>query len=115
MQASDAIVEKQIEELKAEVRTKLVAAADRSSEILSMIEAIQRLGLAYHFETEIEEALEHTYRTYHDENDAVNNDLNHFALRFRLLRQQGYNVSCGMWLYYHSIWDNSMVPYTQDF
>ncbi|KAK9269516.1 hypothetical protein L1049_001291 [Liquidambar formosana] len=93
---NDAIAEKQIEELKAKVRRKLVAAADRSSEILTMIDAIQRLGLAYHFETEIEEALGHIYRTYYDENDTVNDDLYHVALRFRLLRKEGYNVSSGM-------------------
>ncbi|KAK9265812.1 hypothetical protein L1049_017788 [Liquidambar formosana] len=90
----DATMTKQIEELKAAVRRKLVAAADKPSEKLNMIDAIQRLGLAYHFKIEIEESLEHIFRTYHEENNDEGNDLYHVALHFRLLREQGYPISC---------------------
>ncbi|KAK9275730.1 hypothetical protein L1049_022998 [Liquidambar formosana] len=93
----DAPMAKQIEELKDEVRRKLViTSADKLLEKVNMIDAIQRLGLAYHFETEIEEALEHIYLTYHEENNDESDDLYHVALRFRLLRQQGYPISCEM-------------------
>ena len=50
--------------------------------------------MAYHFEQEIEEALQHIYNTFHDLND-MDGDLHKIALGFRLLRQQGYNISCG--------------------
>ncbi|KAL6318345.1 hypothetical protein AAG906_039437 [Vitis piasezkii] len=48
--------EKQVEDLKEKVRRRLITAAD----------AIQRLGVAYHFEREIEEALKHMYDNYYD-------------------------------------------------
>uniref|UniRef100_A0A2N9GH67 Terpene synthase N-terminal domain-containing protein n=1 Tax=Fagus sylvatica TaxID=28930 RepID=A0A2N9GH67_FAGSY len=54
----------------------------------------KRLGVAYHFEREIEEALKHIYATYIDHNDIEDDNLNNVSLRFRLLRQQGFNVSC---------------------
>ncbi|CAL2266064.1 unnamed protein product [Prunus armeniaca] len=54
--------------------------------------AVQRLGVAYHFEREIEEALQRVHVTYHDYDGA---DLYTVALGFRLLRQHGFNVSCG--------------------
>ncbi|KAK9266319.1 hypothetical protein L1049_001659 [Liquidambar formosana] len=92
----DATMTKQIEELKAAVRRKLVAAADKPSKKLNVIDTIQQLGLAYHFKIEIEEALEHIFHTYHAENNDEGDDLYHVALRFRLLRQQGYPVSCDM-------------------
>jgi hypothetical protein len=66
--------------------------ASNSSQKLDLIDAIQRLGVAYHFETEIEEALQHIYNNRIDMED---DDLYNTALGFRLLRQHGYNVSCG--------------------
>ncbi|CAI0456491.1 unnamed protein product [Linum tenue] len=63
---------------------------------LQLIDTIQRLGVGYHFETEIEEALEKVY----DKGDGLFNnmddkgtDLYHATLRFRLLRQHGFPVS----------------------
>ncbi|XP_042483033.1 (-)-germacrene D synthase-like [Macadamia integrifolia] len=81
----------QVEELKEEVRRMLEVVANESLKKLSLIDSLQRLGVAYHFEGEIEEALEQI-------NDAPNgfddNNLYTVALRFRLLRQEGYNVPC---------------------
>ncbi|KAF8029949.1 hypothetical protein BT93_E2386 [Corymbia citriodora subsp. variegata] len=69
--------------------------SDSNSMKLNLIDQIQRLGLAYHFETEIDEQLEQLHKSYfefhHGNND---DDLHTIALLFRLLRQQGYNVSC---------------------
>ncbi|KAL6321843.1 hypothetical protein AAG906_035542 [Vitis piasezkii] len=86
---------KQIEDLKKEVKRKLTAAAVNPSQLLNFIDAVQRLGVAYHFEQEIKEALQHIYNTFHDLND-MDGDLHKIALGFRLLRQQGYNISCGI-------------------
>ncbi|XWS51960.1 hypothetical protein CRYUN_Cryun11dG0026500 [Craigia yunnanensis] len=68
----------------------LVAPMDNSNQRLPLIDAVQRLGVSYHFEKEIEDALE---TIYHDSND-VENDLYTTALRFRLLREHGFDVSC---------------------
>ncbi|KAL7228876.1 hypothetical protein ACSBR2_007546 [Camellia fascicularis] len=62
---------------------------------LNFIDAIQRLGVSYHFESEIETALQHIYETDYDHHDdKANNDLYTIALLFQLLRQQGYPISC---------------------
>ena len=72
----------------------MATAASSPSQLLNFIEVVQRLGVAYHFEGEIEEALQQIYGTFHDGSD-MDGDLYNIALRFRLLRQQGYNISCG--------------------
>ena len=94
VQDTRACKEKQVEDLKEEVRRELMAAADNPSQLLNFIDAVQRLGVAYHFEQEIEEALQHIYNSFHDLND-IDGDLYNVALGFRLLRQQGYSISCG--------------------
>ncbi|KAM3744343.1 hypothetical protein ACB098_06G046000 [Castanea mollissima] len=83
----------EVEELKEKVRRELLASAGHLSQLLGLIDALQRLGVAYNFEGEIEEALEHVYATYNDNSD-VDDDLYNISLRFRLLRQQGFKVSC---------------------
>lgn len=65
--------------------------------LLELIDAVQRLGVAYHFEKEIEECLNHIYVSYgHGDLWIHNNDLQGTSLWFRLLRQQGFNVSSGI-------------------
>ncbi|KAI8531181.1 hypothetical protein RHMOL_Rhmol11G0117200 [Rhododendron molle] len=85
------------QQLKEDVRKQLVEAKGKSSHQLDLIDAIQRLGVAYHFETEIEQGLHQIYETYHQSGHKnVNNDEDLYitALSFRLLRQHGYRVSC---------------------
>ncbi|XP_057968253.1 (-)-germacrene D synthase-like [Malania oleifera] len=84
--------EQQIGELKEEVRKELVAATSPSQQQLKLIDAIQRLGVAYHFENEIEAALKHVHESYHSY--LAGSDLYNAALLFRLLRQEGFNISC---------------------
>jgi len=75
----------------------LMGAMDKSSQKLNLIDQIQRLGFAYHFEHEIDEQLEQIHRSYFEFHYGDNDDnLHTVAVLFRLLRQQGYNVSCGM-------------------
>ncbi|KAI6690478.1 hypothetical protein NL676_027306 [Syzygium grande] len=88
-------VEGQIEELKGEVRKMLAGVVDKPSRMLHWIDQIQRLGIDYHFEREIDEQLEQIHKSYSQlvHEDFKVDDLHMVALIFRLLRQQGYNVS----------------------
>ena len=95
IQISLAYNQKQVEDLKEEVRRELMAAAGEPLQQLNFIDSVQRLGLAYNFEKEIEEALAHVYDKYYHYIDDKYDDLYHVSLWFRLLRQQGYNISCG--------------------
>ncbi|EXB75315.1 (-)-germacrene D synthase [Morus notabilis] len=83
----------QVEELKEVVRRELFKnIAKNSSEQLKLVDSVQRLGLSYHFKREMEEALQHIFETYQNK-VSHDRDLYDVALRFRLLRQYGYNVS----------------------
>nr|QEY10189.1 terpene synthase 5 [Scutellaria barbata] len=80
-----------IEEMKKKVKIMLGAASstlDKNSIIL--IDTIERLGLAYHFETEIEEMLQQIHNFHANNRD---DDLFTVALGFRMLRQHQYHVS----------------------
>ncbi|PON53412.1 Squalene/phytoene synthase [Trema orientale] len=97
--ANNRELNKKILELKEEVRKMIVAPVDENhSEKLDLIDAIQRLGLSYHFEDEIETILKQIYNfcKSHNHQEATDDDLYTVALRFRLLRQQGYHVSCNV-------------------
>uniref|UniRef100_A0A7N2MBQ2 Uncharacterized protein n=1 Tax=Quercus lobata TaxID=97700 RepID=A0A7N2MBQ2_QUELO len=83
---------RELVELKDKVRNELFAITDHLSQQLGLIDAVQRLGVAYHFEREIQEALEHIYTTFNNKNDV--DDLYKVSLSFRLLRQEGFKVSC---------------------
>ncbi|KAL4570376.1 hypothetical protein LXL04_026028 [Taraxacum kok-saghyz] len=94
--------EQQVNQLKEEVRKMLVINTSTQMithhrKLLELIDAIQRLGVAYHFEEEIEKCLKHIlHLTYGDLWVNDNLDLQTASLWFRLLRQQGFNVSSGV-------------------
>ncbi|PIA28345.1 hypothetical protein AQUCO_07100012v1, partial [Aquilegia coerulea] len=94
------IDERRIKELKNEVKSILSIAVADSFQELDLIDKIQRLGVAYHFEDEIKDALQRAYNDdyahffdQHVLNDHEHADLCYVSLRFRLLRQSGYYVS----------------------
>ena len=64
-------------------------------EQLELIDTLQRLGLSYHFESEMKRILEGLYNNYHCGNTRKEENLYVTALKFRLLRQHGYKVSEG--------------------
>uniref|UniRef100_A0A7N2RD71 Uncharacterized protein n=1 Tax=Quercus lobata TaxID=97700 RepID=A0A7N2RD71_QUELO len=83
----------QVQGLREEVQRMLMAPIDNLLEKLELIDAIQRLGVSYHFEGEIDEVLQQIHK-YHYTCDVQESDdaLYTVALHFRLLRQQGYNI-----------------------
>ncbi|GAB4846238.1 hypothetical protein Ancab_025237 [Ancistrocladus abbreviatus] len=86
--------QREANELKETVRNMLAATA-KLPQKLKLIDETQRLGIAYHFEAEIEEELAQIFNAYQKDNDGGDDDLQTTALQFRLLRQHGYNVLCG--------------------
>ncbi|KAF8411307.1 hypothetical protein HHK36_003854 [Tetracentron sinense] len=58
-------------------------------ESLIMIDALQRLGIDYHFQEEIKRSLSRSYENFRTSGDG---SLYEVALSFRLLRQDGYHV-----------------------
>ncbi|TYI58058.1 hypothetical protein E1A91_D11G326200v1 [Gossypium mustelinum] len=89
----DAKAHVQYEALKQQVRRMLVISTDKPYQNLDIIDAIQRLGVAYHFEKEIEDALHIIYH-HHCNNAQIDDDLYTASVRFRLLREYGFNVCC---------------------
>jgi (-)-alpha-terpineol synthase len=82
--------------LKAQVRMMLHNVVD-PLEQLELIDILQRLGLSYHFEGEIKRILQDLYNINdHGGDVGKTKDLYATALKFRLLRQHGYNVSQGI-------------------
>lgn len=77
--------------LKEEVRRMI---KDESSDIwlkLELINDVKRLGLSYHYDKDIDEAL----LRFHSSAFA-NTSLHQTALCFRLLREYGHDVSAGI-------------------
>lgn len=85
-------VEKEVEHLKEEVKEELQATGKNPHEQLVFIDNLERLGVAYHFDKEIDEALQ----VHHNSLDPCDqdDDIYHVSLRFRILRQHGFPVSC---------------------
>ncbi|KAJ0610722.1 putative germacrene-A synthase [Helianthus annuus] len=88
----EAAVEQTIQSLKEEVRKQILVAFDdptKHNDLLKLVNDIQRLGIAYCFDQELEKALGHIYTIYGDDWNSGS-----VFLWFRLLRQEGFYVSC---------------------
>ncbi|CAL1379977.1 unnamed protein product [Linum trigynum] len=83
----------QIEVLKSNIASMLSSPADNKT--MDLIDLIERLGIDYHFEEEIEQILGQEYGNIASGGNNYKDDdnLQTVALRFRLLRQHGCNVS----------------------
>ncbi|XP_044496681.1 (-)-germacrene D synthase-like [Mangifera indica] len=81
--------------LKEEIISMLRDDANKPEQKLELVNAIQRLGVSYHFESEIREIIEEVYKA-HNETDLGDgtDELYSISLRFRLLRQHGYKIPC---------------------
>jgi len=97
LQETDDNVKQQADKLKEEVKSIFQSSINQNIvQKLNFIDSVQRLGVSYHFQEEINQALEQIYYTF-TENITVNeySDYHFIALLFRLLRQQGYGISSG--------------------
>ncbi|KAI3501630.1 hypothetical protein L1887_29545 [Cichorium endivia] len=107
--------EQQANKLKEEVRKTLVITSLTEStqhvKLLELIDAVQRLGVAYHYEEEIEECLKHIYR--YGDLWIEHTDLQITSLWFRLLRQHGFYVSSGIFNKYKNS-DGSFMESVKD-
>ncbi|KAJ4724505.1 Casbene synthase [Melia azedarach] len=86
------------EGMKSQVKEMLSTASssDDPVEEVILIDSLCRLGVSYHFENEIEERLHHIFEA-HPELAAENDyDLYTVALIFRIFRQHGFKMSCGV-------------------
>nr|QIQ55991.1 putative terpene synthase 5 [Eremophila denticulata subsp. trisulcata] len=79
-----------IEALKEDVKSMVTAKDCKPFEKMILIDTIERLGVAYMFEQEIEEQIEQIYKFQAE--DGSDKDLFTTALYFRLFRQHGYNA-----------------------
>ncbi|XP_042066776.1 (-)-5-epieremophilene synthase STPS3-like isoform X2 [Salvia splendens] len=84
---------KRVEVLKNDVRSLLTAPDTKMIDTMNLIDTLERLGVSYHFQNEIEEILQryfHLNTNYHDD-EAY--DLYTVSLHFRLFRQHGHPIS----------------------
>ncbi|KAL9441440.1 hypothetical protein AB3S75_020017 [Citrus x aurantiifolia] len=82
--------QQQHKELEEEVRRMMASDADKPAQKLRLIDVVKRLGVAYHFKKEIDDALEKISHDPFDDKD----DIYIVSLCFRLLRQHGIKMSC---------------------
>ncbi|KAG6395265.1 hypothetical protein SASPL_145906 [Salvia splendens] len=92
---------KAVEVMKNDVRSLLTAPETKMIDTMNVIDTLERLGVSYHFENEIEERLQHFFHlnTNYDDDEAY--DLYTVALHFRLFRQHGHRISTeifGKWM-----------------
>ncbi|XP_058751553.1 myrcene synthase, chloroplastic-like isoform X2 [Vicia villosa] len=76
--------------LKEEVRM-MFNKMENEVDQLEFIDVLQRLGVDYHFNNEIRNMLDNIYNS--QTSNLKNNNLHVTALKFRLLRQHGYDIS----------------------
>ncbi|KAG8389008.1 hypothetical protein BUALT_Bualt02G0184700 [Buddleja alternifolia] len=79
---------KAIQALKGDARGMLIAEGNTVKDKLILIDTVERLGVGYHFEQEIEDQLQQIFKFQSQDSDLFTT-----ALQFRLLRQHRYHVS----------------------
>jgi hypothetical protein len=88
-QVSDEKMAERINHLKEEV-IGMFQACKNAVDKMNLVDVVQRIGIDHHFEEQIATALTSIYST-----EFNSSSLHEVALRFRLLRQQGFWVSAG--------------------
>ncbi|GAB4849354.1 hypothetical protein Ancab_004156 [Ancistrocladus abbreviatus] len=83
-------IRKEVERLKGKVKEQLLAAPGDQLQWLNYVNTLELLGVAYHFEKEIDKGLRSIYENYNIWSQEET--LYHVSLGFRLLRQHGFHV-----------------------
>ncbi|KAG5522232.1 hypothetical protein RHGRI_034422 [Rhododendron griersonianum] len=83
---------KEVEVLKEEVKDMLVL-DDIGAETMVLIDALERLGVSYLFQKEIEELLENMFPKFEEYSHVFHDNLFMVSLHFRVFRQHGYDLS----------------------
>ncbi|KAG9454316.1 hypothetical protein H6P81_007220 [Aristolochia fimbriata] len=79
--------------LKDQVRMSLRRKNTPEAGSLQLIDTLERLGIDYHFQEEIDGILQENCVEYYTNGTDRHEDIFFTSLRFRLLRQHGFNVS----------------------
>ena len=94
---------RQVEVLKAMVKDMLVASTDDPIENMFLINSLCRLGVSYHFESEIEKQLSHLFITLGEVIDNNKDyDLHTIAVIFQVFRSHGHKMpsgKCNLYMY----------------
>ncbi|KAJ8421042.1 hypothetical protein Cgig2_010228 [Carnegiea gigantea] len=88
-----------LDELKKEVRKKLLTAIENPKDKLGFVDATERPGVAYHFEEEIGIILQEFHDNDNQKKGLYGDDLYYVSLRFGLLRQHSFYGSSGKLLF----------------
>lgn len=89
---------RKVEDLRKEVMVIFVKTEDPLAK-LELIDTMEKVGVAYIFEEEIKEALEAILSSNYIKHPTIREDLYATSLCFRLLRQRGYIVPQGIYIY----------------
>ncbi|XP_072081407.1 probable terpene synthase 2 isoform X2 [Arachis hypogaea] len=94
LDVADDNTKQQAQKLREEVKVQLSSNNDILQK-LNIIDSIQRLDISYHFEHEIEKAINQIYINFTNNNFVIPKEggIHFYALLFRLLRQKGYQIS----------------------
>lgn len=84
-----------VDALKEQVRSMVIDKNSKPKDKIILIDKLERLGVAYHFEQDIEEQIAQIF-TFHEGQKDEDHDLFTTALQFRLFRQHGYDAPCSM-------------------
>lgn len=76
-------------EMKKNLMMMMVHEGSQELDKLELIDNLERHGVSYHFKDEIMQIL----RSVHDQNAATGDSLYSTALKFRILRQNGFHIS----------------------
>ncbi|KAL0855285.1 hypothetical protein Bca101_060438 [Brassica carinata] len=79
--------------MKPEVRDVLMSSKNSDSERIRLIHLLMNLGIAYHFETEIDEILNKAFEIVEDM-ISQQDDLETISTMFEVFRLRGYYMSC---------------------
>ncbi|XVE74266.1 hypothetical protein DITRI_Ditri12bG0002800 [Diplodiscus trichospermus] len=87
---------KEIDPLKEKVKEMLMASTADPIENVKLIDTLLRLGVSYHFDNHIEKHLKSIFDSQQNLVAGNDHDLNTTSIVFRVFRQHGFKMSCGV-------------------